>query len=209
MWAEERATREGRPRSLLQLLLPNFSRVWGRSPVRSTRSCHRVKTRLSDARTERSRLSLLKQTKRKALARGSWSKSLARCQGPRLFNKCNLTFKEIHVLFHWNAHSFFTYHNKDDGDISAIVNLSDTIVPYLRCTSRAAVLPPTMALDLDTSSPRKCITVPAVRRVAASRLRSSLNAQQKLTSAAKTMTAVAGDLPEWSKRKILTKWMSD
>ena len=39
--------------------------------------------------------------------------------------QCKVSVKEIHVLFHWNAHSFFTYH-QDDGEISAIVNLSDT-----------------------------------------------------------------------------------
>ena len=36
----------------------------------------------------------------------------------------NVTMRVIHVLFHWNAHSFFTYHTDTDGDVSAIVNLA-------------------------------------------------------------------------------------
>lgn len=32
--------------------------------------------------------------------------------------------KAVHVLFHWNSHSFFTYHQDDDGDVAAICNLS-------------------------------------------------------------------------------------
>ena len=32
--------------------------------------------------------------------------------------------KVVHVLFHWNAHSFFTYHKDEDGDFTAIVNLT-------------------------------------------------------------------------------------
>ena len=29
----------------------------------------------------------------------------------------------MHVLFHWNKHSFFTYHQDTDGDVTVIVNL--------------------------------------------------------------------------------------
>jgi hypothetical protein len=36
----------------------------------------------------------------------------------------NVTCKAVHILFHWNAHSFFKYHQVPDGDVVAIVNLS-------------------------------------------------------------------------------------
>ena len=36
----------------------------------------------------------------------------------------NVTPKVCHLLFHWNAHSFFTYHKDEEGDISVIINLS-------------------------------------------------------------------------------------
>lgn len=36
----------------------------------------------------------------------------------------NVTAKVCHLLFHWNAHSFFTYHVDQEGHISAIINLS-------------------------------------------------------------------------------------
>ena len=35
-----------------------------------------------------------------------------------------VTLRVVHVLYHWNAHSFFTYHQDDDGHVTAIVNLS-------------------------------------------------------------------------------------
>ena len=33
-------------------------------------------------------------------------------------------FRECHALFHWNDHSFFTYHQDDKGDVAVVVNLS-------------------------------------------------------------------------------------
>ena len=36
----------------------------------------------------------------------------------------NISCKVVHILFHWNQHSFFTYHQDEDGEIAAIVNLS-------------------------------------------------------------------------------------
>ena len=41
-----------------------------------------------------------------------------------MYPEKSISCKAVHVLFHWNAHSFFTYHLDDDGDVSAIVNLS-------------------------------------------------------------------------------------
>ena len=29
----------------------------------------------------------------------------------------------VHVLFHWNKHSFYTYHQDNDGDVAVIINL--------------------------------------------------------------------------------------
>lgn len=34
------------------------------------------------------------------------------------------TVKEVHVLFHWNAHSFFQYHQDHAGEVTVIINLS-------------------------------------------------------------------------------------
>ena len=36
----------------------------------------------------------------------------------------NYSAKVIHILFHWNTHSFFTFHQDDDGEVTVMVNLS-------------------------------------------------------------------------------------
>ena len=40
----------------------------------------------------------------------------------KAFSK-NASIVAVHVLFHWNKHSFFTYHQDTDGDVTVIVNL--------------------------------------------------------------------------------------
>ena len=44
----------------------------------------------------------------------------------KLSDECKrvVTLQEGHVLFHWNAHSFFSYHQDPKGDAAAVVNLS-------------------------------------------------------------------------------------
>ena len=49
---------------------------------------------------------------------------LVSAQVADMYKVQSVTCKAIHVLFHWNTHSFFTYHCDEDGDVSAIVNLS-------------------------------------------------------------------------------------
>ena len=36
--------------------------------------------------------------------------------------ECQL--QQVHVLFHWNDHSFFTYHRDDKGHVAVVVNLA-------------------------------------------------------------------------------------
>ena len=40
----------------------------------------------------------------------------------KAFSK-NASLAVVHVLFHWNNHSFFTYHQDTDGEVTVIVNL--------------------------------------------------------------------------------------
>ena len=48
----------------------------------------------------------------------------ATAQVKELYKERNITLKVVHVLFHWNAHSFFTYHKDEDGSVTVIVNLA-------------------------------------------------------------------------------------
>ena len=38
--------------------------------------------------------------------------------------KTTISLKVVHILFHWNAHSFFTYHTDEDGKVTVIINLA-------------------------------------------------------------------------------------
>ena len=40
------------------------------------------------------------------------------------FRSCNVTSKGVHVLFHWNAHSLFTYHKDPNSIVTVIVQLT-------------------------------------------------------------------------------------
>lgn len=57
---------------------------------------------------------------------GSSGKELVRDATEQVSKSYNARFivKAVHVLFQWNAHSFFTYHQDDDGDVTVIINLS-------------------------------------------------------------------------------------
>ena len=37
--------------------------------------------------------------------------------------KTNVHAKVVHLLFHWNSHSFFSYHKDSDGEITVMINL--------------------------------------------------------------------------------------
>ena len=79
-----------------------------------------------------------------------------------------VTSPEVHVLFHWNDHSFFTYHQDGVGDWAFIVNL-------LNCTSSmhvaGATKPaemsgpgsarffPTKLFHRSDVAPRRCVEV--------------------------------------------------
>ena len=41
-----------------------------------------------------------------------------------------ITLKQCHVLFHWNDHSFFKYHQDNKGDVAVIVNLSPGVTSF-------------------------------------------------------------------------------
>ena len=42
----------------------------------------------------------------------------------KVYGGKNFSIKVIHLLFHWNTHSFFTYHQDTDGTITVMINLS-------------------------------------------------------------------------------------
>ena len=79
----------------------------------------------------------------------------------------SVTCKAVHVLFHWNAHSFFTYHLDEDGDVSAIVNLSHGEASMHVSGCEKAVYDgigsmhifPTNVFHRSGDAPRRCVKV--------------------------------------------------
>ena len=80
--------------------------------------------------------------------------------------KKNATIKQVHALFHWNDHSFFTYHQDEKGDVAVVVNLSpcETDFHVAGMSKSAAMTKPGMAQLVPTQvyhrsgkAPRRCI----------------------------------------------------
>ena len=79
----------------------------------------------------------------------------------------NASCQVVHVLFNWNAHSFFTYHQDSDGMVTVIVNLSPCtatmhvagfeIAEYIGVGS--AHMFPSNVFHRSGDAPRRCIKV--------------------------------------------------
>ena len=76
------------------------------------------------------------------------------------------TIHQVHALFHWNDHSFFTYHKDEKGQVAVVVNLSpcETDFHVAGMGSTAAMTKPGMAHLVPTTvyhrsgkAPRRCI----------------------------------------------------
>lgn len=82
--------------------------------------------------------------------------------------KRNVTCSEVHVLFHWNRHSFFVYHQDAVGDIAFIVNLSNcTTSMHVAGSEKVADMSgpgsarffPTKLFHRSDVAPRRCVKV--------------------------------------------------
>ena len=83
------------------------------------------------------------------------------------FNRV-VTCLEVHVLFHWNDHSFFTYHQDGVGDVAFIVNLSNcTSSMHVAGATKPAEMSgpgsarffPTKLFHRSDVAPRRCVKV--------------------------------------------------
>lgn len=82
------------------------------------------------------------------------------------FFKKDPALLQVHVLFHWNDHSFFTYHQDDKGDVAVVVNLSPCTTTDLHVAGAAmakmeacgeAHILPTHVFHRSGTAPRRCI----------------------------------------------------
>ena len=79
----------------------------------------------------------------------------------------NVTCKAVHILFHWNAHSFFTYHQDQEGHISVIINLSpsDAYMHVAGCETAkyngigSGHFFPSNVFHRSGDAPRRCVKV--------------------------------------------------
>lgn len=86
-----------------------------------------------------------------------------------LFKNRSVVLSQAHVLFHWNDHSFFTYHRDDKGKVAVVVNLSPcatTDFHVAGATDRAVMkkcgqahIVPTNVYHRSGSAPRRCIKI--------------------------------------------------
>ena len=82
----------------------------------------------------------------------------------------------VHLLFHWNEHSFFKYHQDDDGDITVIINLSPGeptmhVAGQVEATYKgigSAHIFPSKVFHRSGDAPRRCIKIAAFYIVNAS-----------------------------------------
>ena len=85
----------------------------------------------------------------------------------RLYDEMTVVCKQVHVLFHWNAHSFFTYHQDSDGKVTAMVNLSHGKAEMHVAGQQMAVYDgigsthifPSMVFHRSGAASRRCIKV--------------------------------------------------
>ena len=79
----------------------------------------------------------------------------------------NVSCKAVHMLFHWNAHSFLKYHQITDGDVVAFVNLSpSTATMHIAGRSEATFegigsmhIFPAKAFHRSGTAQRRCVMV--------------------------------------------------
>ena len=81
--------------------------------------------------------------------------------------KKEAVLSQVHVLFHWNDHSFFTYHQDEKGQVAVKVNLSPCTTTDFHVAGFAdsavmngcgqAHVFPTKVFHRSGSAPRRCI----------------------------------------------------
>ena len=79
----------------------------------------------------------------------------------------HISLKVVHVLFHWNAHSFFTYHTDEDGVATVIINLAHCKASMHVAGAQSADydgigsarLFPSNVFHRSGTAPRRCIKV--------------------------------------------------
>ena len=79
----------------------------------------------------------------------------------------HISLKVVHVLFHWNAHSFFTYHTDEDGMVTVIINLGHCKASMHVAGAQSADydgigsarLFPSNVFHRSGTAPRRCIKV--------------------------------------------------
>lgn len=77
------------------------------------------------------------------------------------------TLVETHILFHWNDHSFFTYHQDPRGDWVLLVNLSPATTDFHIAGTQGATMQntgeahlfPTKVFHRSGKAPRRCVKV--------------------------------------------------
>jgi hypothetical protein len=86
----------------------------------------------------------------------------------KAYGHCSVALHDAHVLFHWNDHSFFTYHQDHAGGAAVVVNLSpcQTTFHVAGCEEDAkmdgpgaAHIIPAKIFHRSGKAPRRCIKV--------------------------------------------------
>ena len=99
--------------------------------------------------------------------------NVSKTMSTRVLNKIsnmyeeNVSCKAVHMLFHWNAHSFLKYHQITDGDVVAFVNLSpSTATMHIAGQSEARFegmgsthIFPAKAFHRSGTAQRRCVMV--------------------------------------------------
>ena len=95
-----------------------------------------------------------------------WVKNLTQTMSENANNQ-PVSCDVVHVLFNWNAHSFFTYHQDPDGDMTAIVNLTHgestmSVAGFEEATYHgvgSTLIFPSKAFHRSGTAPRRCVKV--------------------------------------------------
>ena len=123
-------------------------------------------------------------------------------------------FRECHALFHWNDHSFFTYHQDDKGDVAVVVNLSPGITTLhvagcgessMQGVGSAHILL-TKAFHRSGKATRRCIKLVAFFDLQESvKLEGDSDAEQAGSGGASTSETHTAQPPEYVKRENVTE----
>ena len=95
-----------------------------------------------------------------------WVKNLTQTMSENADNQ-PVSCDVVHVLFNWNAHSFFTYHQDPDGDMTAIVNLTHgestmSVAGFEEATYHgvgSTHIFPSKAFHRSGTAPRRCVKI--------------------------------------------------